>query len=183
MITETGIWSEDEAKYHIHSEQLLNYLIEFLNKDLIVLDFGCGDGYYISSLKDNGFEVRGIDGSTLSNTYYSNIIHEDLSEPIILRSNGQVLSFEVGEHIPEQFEQVFIDNLIEHCNSRLIISWAIPGQGGIGHVNCKSNEYIINEITKRGFTLNGELTSRIRQGDYKDTPWFYNTLLVFDKNG
>lgn len=184
MITNTGIWTDDESKYHINSKQLSEHLQHILNTEEIIFDFGCGTGFYLHALKDIGFKkLIGIDGSYLTKTVHPNIFIYDLSKKLNLwNKKGQVISFEVGEHIPEEYEQIFIDNLTNHCDSRLILSWAIPGQGGIGHVNCKSNEYICNEITRRGFSLNIPLTFEIRQGDYSNTPWFYNTLQVFDKN-
>jgi hypothetical protein len=54
----------------------------------------------------------------------------------------------VAEHIPPEYESIFIENLIS-CNRKgIILSWAIPGQGGHGHFNEKPNDYVIDLITK-----------------------------------
>jgi hypothetical protein len=108
-------------------------------------------------------------------------MHLDLSNHLDLGFKGQVLSFEVEEHIPAQYEQIFIDTIVLHCNSILILSWAIIGQFGVGHVNCRSQEYIIDQIEQRGLKYNKEDTLFIRNAEYKNAPWFKNTLMVFRK--
>jgi len=52
------------------------------------------------------------------------------------------ICFEVAEHIPKQFETTYLNNLIKHCKKGIVISWAIVGQKGIGHVNCQNNDYV-----------------------------------------
>jgi tryptophanyl-tRNA synthetase len=56
------------------------------------------------------------------------------------------------------FAQNFIDNICTSSTKYLIISWAIEGQGGDGHVNCRNNDYVINEISKRNFHYDEKLT-------------------------
>jgi 2-polyprenyl-3-methyl-5-hydroxy-6-metoxy-1,4-benzoquinol methylase len=58
-----------------------------------------------------------------------------------------VISLEVGEHIPQKSESVFINNLISHTKQYLILSWATPGQVGDAHVNEQDADYIISKIT------------------------------------
>ena len=36
-----------------------------------------------------------------------------------------VLSLEVGEHIPKEYENIFIDNLCNNCINGIIISWVL----------------------------------------------------------
>ena len=53
-----------------------------------------------------------------------------------------VLSLEVGEHIPEDYEDIYLENLDRHADKIIILSWAVPEQGGFGHVNERDNGYI-----------------------------------------
>jgi hypothetical protein len=89
------------------------------------------------------------------------------------------MSLEVGEHIPKDYEQVFLDNLVKHSNKFIILSWAIPNQIGDGHVNCQPNDYIINELDKRGFTFNPIESQKVREKNV--IWWFKNTFMVFFK--
>lgn len=184
MISNTGIWSEDEKIFHVDSIDLLNSLKEHLNNQKPVYDFGCGTGFYLKELSKCGFNGKliGFEGTSVPKA--ENVIFEvtDLSSPMEnILDPGQILSFEVGEHIPKEFEQSFIDNITRFCDSRLIISWAVPGQIGLGHVNCQSNDYIINEINKRGFIYNISISNDIRNRAHNTTPWFKDTIMVFDK--
>ena len=63
------------------------------------------------------------------------------------------------------------------------MSWALPGQGGDGHINEKSTTYIIKEVEKYGFKLNKKKTNEIRQSiDISPTfMYFRHNLLIFDK--
>lgn len=185
MISPTGIWSEEEAiaKNYPHSERLCFRLIfELFDRNKWVIDLGCGDGYYLNKLWDAGFRnICGIDGYQGNKSPLVEIADLTKELEILMNTRGQVLSLEVGEHIPQQYEQIFIDNLCRHCDSRMVISWAIEGQGGIGHVNCRNNYYVIDQIEKRGFEFNAERTHYLRADIEIEVSYFRNTLLVFDK--
>ena len=182
MISETGIWSEEEKIYHANSEDLLKSIKDLFDPTKPVIDFGCGTGFYLRELSKIGFNnLIGFEGTSVPDQPGVTFKIADLSKPILDNTTyGQVISFEVGEHIPEKYEQIFIDNITRYCNSRLIISWALVGQIGLGHVNCKPMDYIINEISKRGFIYNDELSLNIRNLPHLTTPWFNNTIMVFD---
>ena len=90
------------------------------------------------------------------------------------------MSLEVGEHIPAEFEDVFISNITKHVKKTLIISWAVEGQGGDGHVNCKNNDYIIAQIEERGFKYNKKASTELRKAA-TNASWFSYTLMVFNK--
>jgi hypothetical protein len=183
MIGPTGIWSNIEAKpeNYPYSEVLADKLLNIFAPREWVIDFGCGDGYYLHSLKLNGFDcVIGIEGH-INPSRPKFIFNADISQPRQYPFHGQVMSLEVGEHIPVEFEQNYIDNLSRHCASRMVISWAVPGQNGIGHVNCRENSYVIDQMEKRGLKLNDKVTAYLREGIEMHVRYFENTLMVFDK--
>jgi len=49
---------------------------------------------------------------------------------------------EVAEHIPKHLEERFTQTVHRHVKigGYLMLSWAVEGQGGLGHVNCRNNE-------------------------------------------
>lgn len=192
MIGPTGIWTADEAKpeNYPHSELLCFKLIfeVFTDRKKWVLDFGCGDGYYLRRFTEARHPwVMGFDGCAVNKPANFEIYQIDLTtrglncERRFPMSNGYVLSLEVGEHIPQEFEENFIDNLCRHCNSRMVISWAIPGQEGIGHVNCRTNAHVIEQFEERGFKFNAKLSLYLRADIETGVSYFKNTLMVFDK--
>ena len=104
----------------------------------------------------------------------------DLSKEFDLGKKYEcVISLEVGEHIPPKFEQTYLDNLDRHCSQCIIISWALPGQGGAGHVNEKDNSYVKNEFKKRGYKSWVEAENHFRNSS--TFGWFKNTIMIFLK--
>ncbi|XP_069194699.1 uncharacterized protein [Procambarus clarkii] len=89
-----------------------------------------------------------------------------------------VMSLEVGEHIPESGEKNFLDNLVKHACVGVVVSWAVPGQEGHSHVNCRSNDYVRREMATRGLESdkNAERNLRSMVGHLF---YFRNTLMVF----
>jgi len=61
------------------------------------------------------------------------------------------ICLEVSEHIPKDLEKVFLDNIANAAWKQLFISWALPSQPGHGHVNCRTTEWVVSEILKRGW--------------------------------
>jgi 2-polyprenyl-3-methyl-5-hydroxy-6-metoxy-1,4-benzoquinol methylase len=182
-ISSTGVWSDTLAdNFHEYSVELGLWLVKNLNKTKHVNDLGCGNGSYLKDLKNAGYKkLQGYDGKVPSGKVFENILQQDLTHPFEVQTKGQVLCLEVGEHIPKEFEQVFLDNICNACDSTLILSWAIIGQTGGGHVNCQENDYVIAEAEKRGFEFKPEETKSIRETIGATCYWFKNTLMVFEK--
>lgn len=184
MPDHSGIWSIDEARdQHRFSQTLSDALADALPMAEPVSDLGCGMGDYASSLLDRGYVVLAYDGTpNLDKIGSVSPIHEiDLTERFSFEERTNILCLEVGEHLPPQYESSFLDSLIRNSLHRIILSWAVPGQGGNGHLNEQSNYHIIAEMEKRGATYNTDLTESIRH-DMKDDElwWFKNTIMVFD---
>ena len=87
----------------------------------------------------------------------------DLSMPLELPKADWVLSLEVGEHVPSNYEQaMLIRNLHHHNRKGVILSWSVIGQGGHSHVNNHSNDYIISLFNKLGYVEDLELKAKFR---------------------
>ena len=104
----------------------------------------------------------------------------DLSLPVQMYPFDWVMSLEVGEHLPEQFEDVFINNL--HTNNKygIILSWAVKGQGGHGHFNEQNNDYIKQKICSLGYVNDIDTEMILRKNS--TLFWFKNTIMVFRKS-
>ncbi len=182
MIGTTGIWTQDEAYAHAFSYYTAKYIGDYFEKDKIVYDIGCGKGTYLGYLFSIGFiDPVGIEGSILPEMDYDKVYHLDLSTPLTTNYPGNVLSIEVFEHIPKQYEETFIQNLINHCSGKLILSVAVEGQPGIGHVNCRNNDYVIALFEGHGFKFQPERTAEIRSKVEPHVDYLRNTLMVFER--
>ena len=147
-----------------------------------IRDFGCGLGNYLKDLQDYGYnQLVGFEADPPKERVFDHIIKQDLTIPFEISPKGNVISLEVGEHIPSEFMDTYLDNICNACNNYLITSWAIRGQAGFGHVNCLDNHEIIPHIRKRGFEFLANETIDVRSINLDEAPWFKNTLLIFKK--
>jgi hypothetical protein len=159
-----------------HFDEALAEALQGLLASCSVVDLGCGQGRYVSSLRDRGIPCAGFDGNPLTT---ADCGQADLSVPQGLGLWDCVLSLEVGEHIPAEYEDVFLENLDRHNRRGIIMSWAIPGQGGHGHVNEQENNYIIEKVVALGYKYLPNTAQRLRSIATKR--WFKNTIMVFEQ--
>lgn len=184
-INEAGFWENNTAEGHEHDEGLAKVIVKFLqvNDADDVIDMGCGDGYYTNYINNFDIPCIAVDGNPhTANLVGRGVFILDLSKKVTIGKFSWVLSLEVGEHIPSDREAVFLENLNYHAIDGLILSWAVRGQGGDGHINCLDNWEVIEKIEALGFEMDIESTVNMRLAcaDYP-TPcyWFKDTLMVF----
>ena len=180
-INQNGYWENPTGEGHAYDCRLSQAILKLIKKHDFeyLLDLGCGMADYSKHFSRFGIQCDAYDGNPNTKELTGGIGQVlDLSKQIDLGcSYDVVLSLEVGEHIPATNEQKFIDNICNHATSMIILSWAVPGQAGDGHVNCQSNEYIIAEMNKRGFYLENVFTAKLRKSS--SLWWFKNSLMVF----
>ena len=95
-------------------------------------DFGCGHGQYTRKLNSCDIQTVGFDGNPVTSCF-PNCRLLDLTTSFALVPVDAVVCFDV---VPEQFEVKLMMNIDRHVKSSglVILLWAIPGQGGFGHV-------------------------------------------------
>ncbi len=179
-----GIWTFQEARSeHMFDESLAIAISQlFPQKPASMADLGCGPGFYCEYFAAKGWDAQGYEGTPGASElgHYRRIITQDLSvRDESLPKHPFVMSLEVGEHIPKEFEANFLDNVCAMAAGTLILSWAVPGQGGYGHFNEQPNDYIIQQVQARGLTLNVPASNHLREG--ATFRWFKNTLMVFER--
>jgi len=184
-ISDTGFWVDvDFEKEHCFDKSLASSILTFLQTRGIkkMYDFGCGPGQYVQKMREGGIESIGYDGNPITSRFLNCNVADITNPDFTLEPVDCVLCLEVGEHVPNQFERVLFDNIDKHVNPGgiLILSWAIPGQGGYGHVNCQTNQYVRSQIIPRGYTSLPDIESTLR--NHSSLSWFKHTILVFQKN-
>jgi hypothetical protein len=127
-----------------------------------VLDLGSGLGYSSSYFFKSGCKVLAVDGleSNCRNASYPTL-EFDLTKGKINTKVDLVHCQEVVEHIEEKY----LDNLLgSMCTGQFILMTnALPGQGGYHHVNEQPTEYWISHFTRLGYVVLHEDTLRIRR--------------------
>ena len=184
-INPRGIWDcESGDSVHVYDPSVSNALVSMLLVEDIhsVVDFGCGTGQYARHMVHEGLQCEAYDGNPYTQQLTEGLGHVlDLSEPFDLqRSFDCVLSLEVAEHIPKTYESTFVQNIVRHAKRLLILSWAVEGQGGDGHVNCRNNDYVVEVFNQNGFAVD-HAASRLLRDSATVAPWFRKTMLVFRK--
>lgn len=196
-ISNTGAWEGDDVHmHHGYSKPLVKWIADYLKdeKSKPLYDFGCGIGHYLQQFEIAGFEkLTGYEANIPNHNVFKNIKKRDLTLPFSVPEKGNCLFLEVAEHIPVQFEKVMLNNIINACDGKIIMSWAIRGQGGYGHINCLNNDEVIERFTKYGAKYLEEDTNSARgvidsvKNDWQpgilgaDLPWFKTTILIFAK--
>jgi hypothetical protein len=179
-ISNKGFWLTADETGHCFDIDLASGLKTIFDSST-VLDLGCGPGYYTRYFLDHGIKSKGYDGNPNTPTISKGLCDvADLTQIHNFDKNDWVLSLEVGEHIPKEYEDTFIQNLINHSKVGIILSWAVPGQPGDGHVNCQSNDYVVSLMNKHGYSLDLNNTLQLREA--AEVWWFKNTVMVFRKN-
>jgi len=186
IISNTGYWQDNKKLYHVCCVPLCEWIIEHLShqKSIPIYDLGCGNGEYSKRLHEAGFEsVTGLEGKLPLEAEFNNIQEQDLTVPFVLEKPGNCVFLEVAEHIPAKFEDIMLTNIANSCSNNLIMSWAIRGQAGEGHVNCVDNYEAVAKIEAKGFKYLSEESISARNAIPDDNPyfWFKNTTLVFKK--
>ena len=128
------------------------------------LDVGCGTGQTIEYVINRGIECLGLEGSAAAidhSPVKRHIRMINLNDPLDLgRRFDMVWSFEVAEHIHQNFTETFLDTLTSH-GDLIVLSAAQPGQGGAGHFNEQPLSYWIQRICRRGFVFEEQFTTQL----------------------
>lgn len=184
-ISTTGFWNHGGDMCHTCSPALSQWIIEYFKdqKDKPTYDFGCGHGQYLKKLYDAGFtKLIGYEGNPPEYKEFHNIVQQDLTVLFTVPKKGNCIFLEVAEHIPAQYEDIMLTNVTNACDDKLVMSWALPKQGGHGHINEMSNEDAIRRLTNKGFIFLPDETASARSVIVEgDLLWFKGTTLVFKK--
>lgn len=181
-IESNGSWTCSDNSPHSFDGALCRQMINMMQCAGVksVADLGCGSGEYVGALIGNGFEAVGYDGNPNTNKFHPSCHVMDISKfsvniPVV----DCVVSLEVGEHIPREFEEDFLNNVSAHASRMVIMSWfPIPGHG-IGHVNERSNEWVKEQMRQRGLYSNDHFEKTGR--DASIFWWFKHSFMVFER--
>jgi SAM-dependent methyltransferase len=141
-----------------------------------VIDVGCGTGDWLAAFSEQGVsDFLGIDGDYIDKDQLaipkSAFMECQLPKlPQINRRFDLAVSFEVGEHLPQSAADDFI-KAITSLAPVVVLSAAIPGQGGNEHLNEQWPSYWAHLFEKYGFVAIDCLRERFWQDP--QVAWYY----------
>ena len=161
--------------------ELWSWLVNTMNVKS-VLDIGCGEGHALKAFRDLGCRVKGIDGIAQPDP---DILQFDFTKQGVQHATEYDLAWtcEFVEHVEEQY----IHNVapsFQACNL-VLMTHAVPGQGGYHHVNCRDAEYWKGYMAALGFRFDANLTYAAKQlAALNTSPWnhFVASGLAFRKS-
>jgi hypothetical protein len=168
-VSDNGGWcssiSGRNSSRHGTDDNFAKALSDFLaNKR--VASFGDGPGLYKEKIEAMGKVISydAFDGAPFAELTTDNRVKFlDLTLPIYhLQKYDWVVSVEVAEHIPKEFEHIYIDNLVRHAKEGIILSWSKVGQGGHSHVNEQNFDYVKSIMEKKCFKHDEENSSKLK---------------------
>lgn len=153
-----------------------------------VVDYGCGDGAWLAEFVYPGARTIGIDRTDRLKHFVGTFIEHDLLKWPIRWGNGIVqdsppaldmaLCLEVAEHLPRKAADGLLDQLSKH--RVVVFSAAIPGQGGLGHVNEQWQSWWAERFAARGMYPETEVRDLF--WDMWTVPvWYRQNLLVYTR--
>ena len=149
-----------------------------------VLDVGCGPGMYVNILRGRGYEAVGIDVTPVVDGK-PHLYRESLLDLNGSRTADLVICMEVAEHIDPQHNDEIVRQVAGTINPGGYLLWtaARPGQGGVGHINCRHKQYWREKLEALGLVsrhdLEADLIAHCKRGIHMG--WFVNNAMVFFK--
>jgi SAM-dependent methyltransferase len=158
-----------------------------LVRDLVhpesVLDIGSGTGAWLSQWIAEGVtDVLGVDGAYVDARHLAipveNFKRADLSQELDLgRKYHLVSTLEVAEHLFESSAETFIETLVRHGDT-ILFSAAVPGQGGVHHVNEQWPSYWAALFRTHGYEPFDVLRTNVWEDESVEF-WYRQNLLIF----
>ncbi|HLI65252.1 MAG TPA: methyltransferase domain-containing protein [Caulobacteraceae bacterium] len=127
-----------------------------------VLDLGSGVGNAAHYFFKRGLKVIAVDGfeHNIEHAIFPTVLHDLTKGPVRARVD-LVHCQEVVEHIEEDYLEFLLDSLT--AGRFILMTHALPGQGGHHHVNLQPPEYWIDHLGRRGCHVLPDDSNRIRK--------------------
>ena len=152
-----------------------------------ILDVGAGEGHAVKYFRSIGIMALGIDGlqENITNSVAPVVLHDITKGKPNCPPVDMVWCCELVEHVEEKYIEHLLDTLT--LGSIIVMTHAGPGQAGMHHVNCQTDEYWISKLKERGYVLLKEDTEYSRFIAYPEDPkfklsWFSTSGLIFKRN-
>jgi len=167
VVSKTGAYQNAHFN-HLFDYKLAESMVSIMGQNNVasITDLGCGTGHYVKTFEEFQIKSQGFDGNPDTKKYDVSeglcVGPVDITEKKFWDETDAAMSLEVAEHIPAEYEEAFISNLVNSARHLIFLSWGVPGQLGDFHVNGKSEEDVVQTMKERGWEKNEALTLKIK---------------------
>ena len=179
-------WQDNATQQQILAKYFVPFIVKEFNPTY-VLDVGCGSGQWLDEYRKYNIKTKGVEGSVnawdvMSEETKEVVTKWDLRDTIEEEDYTIDLaqSFEVAEHIEEEYADIFLHNLLKDDPDIVLLTAAPIGQHGFKHVNCQEREYWMTKMKNMGWLFSQDLLHTVIEwGTPKKCPfWWVNNLMV-----
>jgi hypothetical protein len=184
MYTKEWYLSISESSY-VSATHMLGYIfhsIGFIPRSII--DIGGGAGAFAAPFYEAGIkDITILDGEWVKDAVQflppNCFIYHDLTKPYFpTRKYDMAICCEVIEHIDDQHSDTVLDT-ITRCSDVCLWSAALPGQGGLNHVNEREESYWEEKFLHRGFIKFDILRNRLTHFNDNFISFWYRQNIMF----
>jgi hypothetical protein len=177
-----------EARVSASAAALVPRLVELL-EPRSVIDIGCANGLWLEAFLRSGVpSVRGVDGPWVPRAAlrvppaaFSTLDLGHCALPYEFAARGErfdmLLCLELLEHLPAERADALLDAMCA-LSDTLVVSAAVPHQGGTGHVNEQWPGYWRERFAARGFVACDFLRIACWD-DERIAPWYRQNIVGY----
>ena len=134
--SKTGAWQNTKFT-HLIDRRFGESLVFILQQNKIssLTDLGCGTGAYVRMIEDKNIKTQGFDGNPFTKKWDVSgglcVGPVDITQKRFWNVTDAAMSIEVAEHIPAEYEEDFLNNLVNSARHLVFLSWGVPGRVGM----------------------------------------------------
>lgn len=177
-----GDFYQNRRAHTLYSAQKILPLLTSILDMHSVADIGCGTGTWLSAARACGAQkLFGIEGEWLTPDMLDDTrIHlatQNLEQQFFQTRVDLTLSLEVAEHLSPERADSFVDDLTRSAPA-ILFAAAIPGQGGVNHLNEQWQSYWAQKFIDRGF-LPFDIVRPAVWTDPEIPAWYKQNIILY----